>query len=57
MKIGEEVMRKQRLDVKMRKKEETSPSQEEDCLTLLSGMSLYQGQTWLRRKRLPGHIL
>ena len=44
MKIGEEVRRKQRLDVKMRKKEETSPSLEEDCLTLLSGMSLYQGK-------------
>ena len=41
VKIGEEVKRKQRLDIKMRKKEEPSSSLEEDCLTLLSGMSLY----------------
>ena len=44
MKIGEEVRRKQRLEVKMMKKEETSPGLEEDCLTLLCGMSLYQGK-------------
>ena len=41
--IEEETKRKQRLELKIKKKEKPSSSQEEDCLTLLSGMSLYQG--------------
>ena len=43
VRIGEETRRKQNLERKVMQKEKPSSSQEEDCLTLLSGMSLYQG--------------